>query len=270
MKTILITGASSGIGKETSLLFAEKGWNVAAAMRNSADLQLFADHKNITTYLLDVRNKESIKECIRQVIKDSGKIDIIVNNAGLYTINPLELTPDETIDNIIETNVKGVLYTTKAILEHFRENKSGLIINISSIAGRATFPFQTVYHTSKWAVEGFSESLYYELKSIGIKVKVVEPGVVRTNIYNSVLNTSFEHYPNEYQNSFSGGYNFLMRNYEKGYSPVVDARTIYKAANSKSSRLRYTSDFSTKFALALHSILPLSVFRKLIRKLSNI
>lgn len=269
MKSVIITGAASGIGKETAVLFAKNGWKVAATMRNSEQLPLFADIKNITTYVLDVKDKNSIKSCIKQVIQDFGKIDVIVNNAGIYATNPLEFTPDETIDDVVETNIKGFLYTTKTILEHFRENKSGVIVNVSSIAGRATFPFQSIYHTSKWAIEGFSESLYYELKPLNIKVKVVEPGMVKTNIYNSVLDFSFEQYPVEYQGKFKNWHNYLMQNFKNGYLPELDAKTIYKAVSENSSKLRYTTDFTTKMAIFLRSILPLPMFQNIISKQSN-
>ena len=270
MKTVLITGASSGIGKETAILFANKGWNIAATMRNSEYLSMFTGNKSIKTYLLDVKDKKSIKFCIAQVINDFSKIDVIVNNAGIYTTDPLELTADETIEDIIDTNIKGVLYTTKLVLEHFRGKKSGTIVNISSIAGRVTFPFQSIYHTSKWAIEGFSESLYYELKPFNIKVKVVEPGMVRTNIYNSIFELSVEKYPVEYQTKFKKWHNYLMGNYKNGYSPELDAETIYKAVSSSSSKLRYTSDFSTKLVLSLRSLFSLSVFQNIISKQSKV
>lgn len=267
MKTILITGASSGIGKETAILFADKGWNVAATMRKKEGLSMFEGDKNIKTYLLDVKDKNSVTSCIQQVISDFGKIDVLVNNAGIYTVNPLEMTSDDVLDDIIETNIKGVLYTTKAVLEHFRGNKSGVIINISSIAGRATFPFQSVYHASKWAIEGFSESLYYELEPIGIRVKVVEPGVVNTALYKSVQDFPINQYPNEYRNKFKQTYDSLMNNVKSGYSPKQDAKTIYKAANSKNSTLRYSTDNTTKLAFFLNWLLPLSVFRICIKKM---
>lgn len=269
MKTVLITGASSGIGKATALLFEKKGWNVIATMRNSADSSQFGSNKNIKTYILDVKDKNSINTCIKQAIQDFGKIDVIINNAGIYTTNPLESTSNEIIEDVVETNIKGVLYITKTILEHFRKNRSGIIVNVSSIAGRVTFPFQSIYHTSKWAVEGFSESLYYELKELNIKVKIVEPGMVKTNIYNSVLEYSFEQYPNEYKTNFKKWHDYLMKNYRNGYKPELDAKTIYKAVNSNSSKLRYTSDFTTKFVFSLRALFPLFIFQSIIKKQSN-
>ena len=266
----MITGTSSGIGKETAILFAKKGWNVAATMRRSEDFSIFSDIKNITPYLLDVKDRGSVKSCIERIVHDFGKIDVIVNNAGIYATNPLELSSDDTIDDIVETNIKGVLSVTKAILEHFRKNRSGIIVNVSSIAGCVTFPFQSIYHTSKWAIEGFSESLYYELKPLNIKVKVVEPGMVKTNIYNSVLNIHFEKYPNEYQDNFKKWHHYLMKNYENGYSPRLDANTIYNAVNSNKSKLRYTSDFTTKLVLFLRFLFPLSLFQKLVYKSTNL
>jgi NADP-dependent 3-hydroxy acid dehydrogenase YdfG len=261
----MITGASSGIGKETALLFAEKGWNVAATMRNAEHLSMFADYKNIKTYLADAKDPESVKSAIKQAIQDFEKIDVLVNNAGIYSTSPLEQMPDEIMNDIVETNIKGVLFTTKAILEHFRENKSGMIVNISSVAGRVTFPFQSVYSTSKWAIEGLSESLYYELKPLNIKVKVIEPGMVKTNIYNSVLDCPADHY-SDYQNGFQKWHKYLMKQYQNGYSPELDAKTIYRAVTGKSSKLRYTTDFTTKTVFFLRSLLPLSLFQKIINK----
>jgi NADP-dependent 3-hydroxy acid dehydrogenase YdfG len=266
MKTILITGTSSGIGKETAILFAQKGWKVAATVKKAETLPLFTDIENIKTYALDVKDRNSVESCIKQIIQDFGKIDVIVNNAGVYSTNPLELTSEKTIDDIVETNIKGIIRVTKTIVEHFRENKSGIIVNISSIAGRVTFPFQSIYHTSKWAIEGFSESLYYELKPLNIKVIVVEPGMVKTNLYQLVQDFSFEQYPDEYQTNFKNWHNYLMKNYKNGYPPVLDAKTIYKAVNSNGSKLRYTSDFTTKAVFFLRSLLPLSVFQNIIDK----
>ena len=145
-----------------------------------------------------------------------------------------------------------------------------MIVNMSSIAGRATFPYQSVYHTSKWAVEGLSESLYYELEPMGIRVKVVEPGVVKTNLYESLADSKFEMYPKEYKDSFVKGYNSQLKQLKNGYSPILDAKPIYKAVNSKSSKLRYTTDSTKKMDMFLNWFLPLSLFRGMIKKMNGL
>ncbi len=237
-------------------------------MRNAGNINMFAQNKNIKTYILNVKDKASIAACIAEVINDFSRIDVLVNNAGIYTTNPLEVTTDEELEDIIDTNIKGVVYTSKFILKHFRQNKGGTIVNVSSIAGRVTFPYQSIYHTSKWAIEGFSESLYYELKSFNVKVKIVEPGMVKTNIYNAVMTLPDKEYPREYNTKFPKWHSYLVKSYRNGYSPKLDAETIYKAANSHSTRLRYTSDFSTKLVFFIRSFLPLFIYQNLIDKLT--
>lgn len=270
MKTVLITGASSGIGKSTAVLFSERGWNVAAAMRNPEHFPELSEQKNTSIYSVDVRESNSIENCIERVLQQYGKIGALINNAGIYTTDPLELTPDELIDNIIKTNVNGVLHMTKAVLRHFRANRAGVIVNVSSVAGRVTFPFQSVYHASKWAIEGFCESLRYELKPFNILLKLVEPGMVKTNLYRSLASIPFDQYPMDYRARFRNWHTLLMKNYENGYDPMLDAKTIYRAVHDGSSRLRYTSDFSTKLILFLRSILPLSAFQNSVARLSKL
>lgn len=270
MKTVLITGASSGIGKATAIYFSEHGWNVAATFRSVDNTWEFSQRKNIATFPLDVTDIESVELCIEQVLERFGRIDVLINNAGVYTTAPLELNDECDIARIINTNIIGTLTMTKAILGHFRENKSGTIVNISSIAGRVTFPFQTVYHTSKWAIEGMSESLHYELAPVNIKVKVVEPGMVKTDLYRSTMNRSFEHYPVDYQNRFKNWYHFLMDHYDKSYDPLLDAKTIYRATTDNRSKLRYSSDLNTQLILFLRSILCLSTFQYIIKKITKL
>lgn len=266
MKTIVITGAASGIGMATAKLFSKNGWNVAATMRNIEKADDFKDSENINCYSLDVTNIKSIESCIAQIIQEYGKIDAIINNAGIYETEPLELATNEIIDNLIKTNIQGTISIIKAILPHFRNNKAGIIVNVSSIAGRVTFPFQTVYHTTKWAIEGLSEGLRYELNPLNIKVKVVEPGMVKTNLYNSILEKGFEHYPIEYSSSYKKWHTYLLNNYKKGYSPDLDAKTIYKAVTKSNDKLRYTTDFNTKLVFVLRSIFSLSTFQNIVNK----
>ena len=268
MKTVLITGASKGIGRSTAILFSQKGWNVAATVKDPATTEPFVG--NIKIYSLDVRSKQSIDNCITQVINDFGQIDVIVNNAGVYSTSPLECISKEDLDNLIQTNINGVLYITQAILPHFREQGAGVIANISSVAGRVTFPYQSVYHTSKWAIEGLSESLYYELRNLNIKIKVIEPGMVRTNLYQSVLNPVIEQYSSAYRDNFKRWHQYLINNYENGYDPALDAKTVFKAVNDSGSKLRYTSDFTTKMVLSLRALLPLCIFRKMIYSISKL
>jgi len=174
-KTILITGTSSGIGKATAIHFQQKGWNVIATMRTPEKETELNKLENVQLERLDVLDLESIDQAIKNGISSFGKIDAIVNNAGYGAYGPLESFPRENIIKQFNTNVIGLMDVTKAIIPHFRVNKDGVIINISSIGGQITFALGSLYHGTKFAVEGISESLHYEMKEIGVKVKIVEP-----------------------------------------------------------------------------------------------
>ena len=218
------------------------------------------------TYLLDVTDKDSIAPCFERIIGDFGKVDVLVNNAGIYTTDPLEVSGDGIIESVIDTNIKGVVYGSRAIIPHFRKNGTGTIVNVSSVAGRITTPFQSVYHASKWAVEGFSEDLRYELAPLGIRVKVIEPGVVKTPLYRSMGDTPDGNYPQEYKATFGAWWKFIRKGYHNGYPASKDAATIYKAVNTRGSKLRYTPDLQTKAVFTMRQLLPLNVFQWLMRK----
>ncbi len=180
-QTILITGASSGIGKETAKLFADRGWNVIATMRTPENEEELAGKDNILVTRLDVTDTASIEAAVASGITAFGQIDVLLNNAGYGAYGPLEAFPMERIQRQFDTNVIGLLETTKAVLPHMRANRSGTIVNISSIGGQMTFPLGALYHGTKFAVEGISEALHYELEAAGIKVKIVEPGMIATD-----------------------------------------------------------------------------------------
>jgi NADP-dependent 3-hydroxy acid dehydrogenase YdfG len=270
MRTVFITGTSSGIGKETAKLFQSKGWNVIAAMRNPQLENELANLENLRVLQCDVTDLNSIKMAVNQGAKAFGSIDVLVNNAGIYTTNPLEMNSENEITDIVNTNIIGTIHMIQAILQHFRSQKAGTIINVSSVAGRTTFPFQSLYHTTKWAIEGMSEGIQYELKKLNIKVKLVEPGMVKTNLYDEIRNPAFANYPVDYKNSFKNWHNYLIGNFNKGYGADVTAKTIYDAATDQKCKLRYASGLDTRMAFFIRSILPFSLYNLLIRKLTRI
>ncbi|HEY4201668.1 MAG TPA: SDR family oxidoreductase [Devosiaceae bacterium] len=182
-QTVLITGASSGIGKAASQLFAAKGWNVVATMRKVADGGELAALGDVLVTRLDVADRDSIAPAIEAGIARFGKIDLLLNNAGYGQFGVFEATPREKIMAQFDVNVFGVMDVTRAMLPHFRANKGGGIINVSSGAGLFTLPMISLYSASKFALEGFSEALAYELGAQNIFVKLIEPhgGVTETN-----------------------------------------------------------------------------------------
>lgn len=270
MNTVLITGASSGIGKETAKLFQAKGWNVIATMRKPQDEKELIKLANTKVLQCDVTDQTSIETAVNEGLKVFGSIDVLVNNAGVYTTGPFEMTTETDIKRIINTNIVGIIQMTQILLPYFRSRKAGNIINVSSVAGKSTFPFQSIYHTTKWGIEGLSEGLQYELKNLNINIKIVEPGMVKTNLYDSIHNLAVDDYPADYKISFNNWHSYLIENLKKGYEPDITAKTIYKAATDQKSKLRYTAGADTKMLLLLRGILPFSLYNKLIRRLSAI
>src|SRR5436190_1313978 len=167
-KVVLITGASTGIGNETAKLFQSKNWKVAATMRSpekAEDLQNIVDVECIR---LDVTEPASIRSAIDMTLEKFGRIDVVVNNAGYGLVGPFEAMTDEQIERQFQTNVLGMMNVCRAIVPYFREHKRGIIVNVASLGGRVTFPFYSIYNSTKWAVEGFSESLQFELDQFNI------------------------------------------------------------------------------------------------------
>ena len=179
--TVLITGASTGIGRATAERFQREGWNVGATMRSPNDGQELSRLSNVHVTRLDVTDPESITTAVAEVTERFGSIDALINNAGFGAYGPLEITSSETIRRQFDTNVIGLLEVTQAVIPVMRNQGDGVIVNISSVGGRMAFPFGSLYHGSKFAVEGISEALVYELMPLGIRVKVVEPGAVATD-----------------------------------------------------------------------------------------
>ncbi len=262
-RTVLVTGASSGIGRSTVELFASKGWNVAATARSPEDLGGRAIPGRVEAFRLDVTDPASIRSAVDAAIARFGGVDVLVNNAGFALVGAFEALPADGVRRQFETNVFGLMETTRALLPHFRGRRSGVIVNVSSMGGRLAFPFLSPYHASKWAVEGFSESLYFELEPFGIRVKLIEPGVIKTDFYGRSMVRPVDEAPTPYDAMSRGVLTRMDRGARKGASPDDVARVIYRAATDGRRKLRYTSHAAAP--LALRRLLPEWLFLAMIR-----
>lgn len=247
-KTIFITGTSSGIGKATAHYFHQKGWNVIATMRKPENEKDLKEDSRLKILSLDVENKESISKAIAQGISHFGNIDILLNNAGYGAYGPLEAGTDEEIRRQYDVNFFGVIDCIKAILPHFKKNKSGMIINITSVGGLMTLPLFGVYNSSKFALEGLSEGLWYDLKPLGITVKVVEPGGIKTDFAGRSMGMfDITNFPEYKQYSKTIVEKFTDPQYTKNFgTPEMVAGVIYDAATDGSDTLRYLAGKDAK------------------------
>jgi short-subunit dehydrogenase len=264
MRTVLITGASTGIGKETAMYFAERGWNVAASMRNLNSTD-FNKYPNISKYHLDVNDEKSISEAIKATIEKFGAINVVVNNAGYAAAGAFECATPQQIKKQFDVNVFGLMNVTRTILPHFRKNNSGTIINLASVAGHAGFPTFTLYNSTKFAIEGFSESLQYELRQFKIKVKIVEPGPIKTDFYDRSMDKIENPEITEYDNFINPAMKKMTEMGMKGLPPIAVAKTIFKAAMSNSNKLRYPVAFQAAAMIKLRHLLPGCLFRSVVR-----
>ena len=239
MKTIVITGASSGIGMATARHFAEKGWRVAATMRDPRPDHELSGVTGVKLYRLDVTDLASILSALDAIIADFGSVDVVLNNAGYGLAGPFESVSEAQIAAQFETNLFGLMRVTRAFLTHFRQRGHGLFMNVSSIGGRMATPFLGLYQSTKWAMEGFSESLAMELKPLGIAVKIIEPGAVRTDFtHRSLVLGELGELP-DYQKAFEYYLSMLKAMIEAGSKPEFLAEGIYAAATDGEDRLRY-------------------------------
>jgi len=246
-KVAVVTGSSTGIGFETSLLLARNGFYTYATMR---DLDKSKAITNITQkeklsleiLQLDVTADKSVKEAINKITNEQERIDVLVNNAGFALVGAFEEISIEEFKEQYETNVFGVIRVTQAVLPIMRNQRGGTIVNISSIAGKIGFPLTSAYVSSKFALEGLTESMAYEIEQFGIKVILIEPGVIKTNFNNNlkigkrVANNQNSSYKEMTQKRITG----FQPRFESGTPPVDVAKVILKAITSENlSKLRY-------------------------------
>jgi NAD(P)-dependent dehydrogenase (short-subunit alcohol dehydrogenase family) len=263
--TVLITGTSSGIGKQSAIYFAKQGWNVAATMRTPVGASLgdspyreqdLQSYPNVRLYALDVTQRDSIQQAIAAAIADFGSIDVLVNNAGFGVDGVFEAMDDDMISQQFNTNVLGLMRVTRAIIPHLRKQGGGRIVQIASMGGRITFPLYSIYHSSKWAVEGFSESLHYELKPFNIQVKLIEPGAIKTEFYGVNRRSIGSAAPPAYQQFVDTIDKISQTAGNNGVLPEVVAKTIFLAATDRRGKLRYPVGYPAPLFLTLRKLLP--------------
>ena len=240
-KTIVITGSSTGIGRAAALLFSNKGWNVAATMRSPEREKELKKAERCSVYKLDVTDESSILSARDAIIRDFGHVDVVVNNAGYALMGAFEAISKEQIQRQFDTNLFGLMAVTRAFLPLFRSQRAGMFINISSIGGVTTTPLASLYHASKWAVEGFSEALVYELNPLGIQVKIVEPGRTMTDFATRSQERVISEELTDYKETVSRIQAKLAHAWDPSQlTPAsVIADVIYRAATDGSSRIRY-------------------------------
>jgi NAD(P)-dependent dehydrogenase (short-subunit alcohol dehydrogenase family) len=244
-KVAVVTGSSTGIGYETSLILSRNGFLTYATMRNlnkSENLKSAATKENLPIQIrqLDVTNEVSVTNAIQEISSEAGRIDVLVNNAGYGLNGAFEDLAIDEIKAQYETNVFGLIRTTQAVLPIMRRQRSGTIVNISSGAGRFGFPSSSAYVSTKFAVEGLSESMSYELEPFGIRVVIVEPGVIRTNFLDGVVvakKSKDQNSPySQMMQKVTAGFEEMMKN---ASSPNVVAKVVLNAIRDKNPNLRY-------------------------------
>lgn len=263
-KTVFITGCSTGIGRATVDKFLVEGWNVVATSRH-IDAKLFDKNENIYVQKLDVTNPLEVNEAYIGAVKRFGKVDVLVNNAGYGFISPFEYMTSDEINKQFAVNVLGLFDVTKKFIPHFRANNEGVVINVSSMYGKISMPYFSMYSATKHAIEGFSESLQQEVEEFGIKIKVIEPGIIKSKFFKNIVSSNI---PNGsiYNDRFKTFINSIQHRSETGASAELAATCIYKAAISSSPKLRYIPDKTARLLINLHRFLPFNVYTKAIRK----
>jgi NAD(P)-dependent dehydrogenase (short-subunit alcohol dehydrogenase family) len=260
MSTIFITGSSSGLGRATAKLFASKGWKVIASMRDLKREKELGDISGITLIALDVTDPHEIESVAEQVVA-SGGVDVVFNNAGYGLGGALEGLTDEQILRLVHTNLLGTIRTTKAFIPHFREKRAGLFINTTSLGGLVAFPFNSIYHATKWAVEGWSESMAFELNQFGIGIKTIEPGGIRTDFFTRSFDTgrhpAYDPLVNRFMEMITDPKQ--MATYS---SPEQIAEVVYEAATDGKEQLRYIAGADAKEIYAMRLRLGEEAFRK--------
>lgn len=260
-KVVLITGGSSGIGKSIGEYLEAQGFTVYGTTRS------LNKHSNFTAFELlemDVTDVDTIRQAVSKVCTKEGRIDVLINNAGIGITGPIEETPHEEILSVFDTNFNGPLHMIKAVLPIMRERRSGLILNITSIAGYMGLPYRGIYSATKGAMELVTEALRMEVKDFGVQIANLAPGDFATNIasgryHSPVLEDS------PYKTPYSNSLDLIDAGVDEGEDPILVARMVLKIINAKKPKVHYkVGTFMQKFSVFLKRALPDKVYEKLL------
>ena len=259
-KVVLITGGSSGIGKSIGIFLQDKGFTVIGTSRNPENIK----NHPFQLVKLDVNNLDTIKDAITEIISKEHRIDVLINNAGMGITGPIEDTPTDEMRRVFDTNFFGAIDVAKAVLPYMRNQNSGLIINVSSIAGYMGLPYRGIYSATKGALELVTEAMSMEVKRFGIKVTNVAPGDFATSIASGRYHTPvFE--DSAYRENYQLNLDLMDAHVDEGGDPIEMAKAVYKIINSNSPKLHYkVGDFMQKFSIVLKRVLPDRVYEKLL------
>lgn len=259
-KVVLITGGSSGIGNSIGIFLQEKGFTVFGTSRNPDKIK----NHSFKLVALDVNDTASIKKAIEQVIDEAGRLDVLINNAGMGITGPIEDTPTDEMRRVFDTNFFGAIDVAKAVLPQMRKQKSGLIINVTSIAGYMGLPYRGIYSATKGALELVTEAMSMEVKRFGINVVNVAPGDFATSIASGRYHTPV-YKDSAYKENYQLNLDLMNAHVDEGGDPIEMAKAVYKVIQSSRPKLHYkVGDFMQKFSIVLKRILPDRVYEKLL------
>jgi len=243
-KTIFITGASTGMGKATAIYFQQKGWNVIATMRNPKKDTELNQLENVTVLPLDVTDLKQIENAVSKAIA-IHPVDVVYNNAGYGLMGALEALSDDQLLREINTNLLGVIRVTQAFIPHFREKKSGVFISTTSMGGLLAFPLHSIYHAAKFGVQGWSESMSFELGLHNIRIKTVAPGAVNTDFLGRSLDKALHPAYKELEDKLFAATESMM---SQGVQPERIAEVVYEAATDDNDQVTYIATDDAKAA----------------------
>lgn len=262
-QTVFITGASTGLGRATAILFAQRGWKVFATMRSPEKEADLGKVDGVTLLRLDVTKPDQIAEAARSALA-AGPVDVLFNNAGYGLSGPFEAASDAQLTDQIETNLLGAMRTTQAFLPAMRERGQGTILTTTSIGGLVTFPFNSVYHATKWGLEGWSESLAFELDPFGIRVRTVAPGGMSSDFAGRSLAMSQHPAYAEAMDKMFAAFSSPERR-AQGSTPEQIAQAVYAAATDTTDRVTFVAGDDAKATYAQRLQLGVEAFRAGVR-----